>query len=427
MSTSVRDLLDAAHDQLEILRTSAPAPAATHDALLTIAAAAPIVAGLRSDGVDNDLDGVRQHATTSLAAACTAVARGCDGLTGGRAAELLGAAGDAISRLRRDAGNADRWALALALGDTVRHASSVYRERGPDSPNNHVQWARGAAVTLARTGARHPPSPRHLAIQDRPIPSSAPSGASGLSVAANAIENLTDTLRLSARPNTRDLTITELRAAGTVALVSARYVAAIAQISDPASSSDIAQEWIRVRRSLSAIDDGISPAMATDSRVVHWATRAHDGLSRALGPPDQLDHAAVARLTVLDRRNVTAIAASLPETAELMRSSLVRQTPFYSRAKDLQRDDQNLDPRVKPHFVPLDGADAEHIETTLRQSAAASESVLPILRGGLRMHGESSARELQTSASVPRRDATLRIGSKGVHLPSTASSPTIGP
>ena len=423
MSTSVRDLLDAVYDQLEVLRTSEPAPAATQDALLTIAAVGPIVAGLRSDGVDNDPDGIRQHAVTSLAAACTAVARGCDGLTGGRAAELIGASGDAISRLRRDTGNADRWALALAFGDTVRHASSVYRERGPDSPNNHVQWARGAAVTLARTGARLPPSSRHLVIQERPIPSPTPSGASGLSVVAQAIENITDTVRRSTRSDNRDLTITELRAVGTVALVSARYVAAIAQIDDPVGKSDLVQEWMRVRHSLSAIDDGITPATSTDSRILRWVTRAHDGLSRALGPPDQLDHAAVARLTSLDRRNVIAIAACMPATAELMRLSLLRQTPFYARAKDLQRDDQGLDPRIKPHFVPLDGPDAEHIETTFRRSATASESVLRILRDGLPKPSEPRAREVQTSASGPRREATLPIGSKEVQLPSTASSP----
>ena len=230
MATSIRDLLTAANDALDVAAVSADRSRVGVEALTTISAAAPILAWLRRDGVAADLYGVREHALGGLAVATRAVATASRGLPDGRAAVLLGAAGDVIGTLHHDVGRDDRWALALAIGDSVRRASTLYRTAGPSASNRHVDWSRRAAVLLARLGADHPPEPSHLIVQDRSVADPITDGAkSTLAVAAQSVDNI---VRLLDR-RTEPVALYQLKATTVLAETTAHYLAAIAVRSPP--------------------------------------------------------------------------------------------------------------------------------------------------------------------------------------------------
>ncbi|HEY3713185.1 MAG TPA: hypothetical protein VGL39_01560 [Jatrophihabitantaceae bacterium] len=386
MSTSIRDLLTAATDELDAARTrqarQRAGVSAGVEALTTISAAAQILSWLRRDGVQADPYGIREHAVTALATATRHVATASRGLPDSRAALLLGAAGDVIGTLQHDLGREDRWALALAVADTVRRASTLYKSAGPSAPNRHVDWSRRAAVILAHLGAEHPPEPRHLTVQDRPVPDPVVGRATtALATAAQAVDNVTRLVQRSSGP----LPLYQLKAITALAETAVRYLTAVAATAAPNSDDAwdrVPRTWTRVRHDIGVFHDGQLVRRNGSDHLLAWAALGHDAIARALGPADQITASTVAALTTTDKTHLIEIANQLPTIATALRAQLADvDGRAFARITDLPHQERRITEQIRGLPVIANGPDFATAHATLRSAELLSTRLASELPG----------------------------------------------
>ncbi len=372
MSTSIRDLLTAANDELDTARTRGSAIRAGTEALTTISAAAPILARLQRDRHRPDLDGIREHAIGGLAIATRHVATSSNGLPDGRAAQLLATAGDIVGTLQTQLGRKDRWALALAIADTVRRATTLYDSAGPSAPNNHVDWARGAAVVLARLGAEQPPEPRQTSVEDRPVPDPLIGRAStALAAAAQAFGNVTDLLGRNGEP----MVLYQIKATTLLTETAARYLTAVAATATDGTEPWRAapQAWGRVRQEIGVLHDGQRVRADGSDRLLGWAARAHDNIVRGLGPADQISGKAVAALSSTDQAHVLEIAHQLPTVAAALCTRLREvDRHAFARIADLPKQERRISDQIRGQPVIVVGPDLANATGALRSASNLS-------------------------------------------------------
>jgi hypothetical protein len=399
VSTSIRDLLTAATHELDAARAAEGSTASDItvavsigvQALTAISAAAPILAMLSSDAVHAEPYGIYGHAVTALATATRNVATASRGLPDTRAAQLLGAAGDVIGTLRHDLGRDERWALALAVADTVRRASTLYNTAGPSAPNRHVDWSRRAAVLLAHLGAERPPDPHRLSIHDRPIPDPIVGRpATTLAAAAQAVDNMSHLLH---RP-TGASALYQLRATAAVAETAARYLAALAAAADLYRDDGwdrVPQSWSHVRRELGVFHEGQLLRRDSGDRLLDWAARAHDALVRALGPADQINSNTVAALSAPDHTHLIQVAHQLPTIANTLRAQLSGlDGRVFARIADLPRQERRITEQIRAVPVVADGPDFGPAHTSLRRAEVLSTRLAAELPDRIAVNAEQA-------------------------------------
>jgi hypothetical protein len=373
VSTSIRDLLAAANDELDVTRAARRSMPGPVEALTAIAAAAPVLVRLRTDGVQAGLAGVRSHAVSALATATGTVATASRGLPDGRAAMLIGGVGDVVGTRRFELGSDDRWALALAVADTVRRASTLYRFAGPSVPNRHVEWSRRSAVVLARLGADHPPQVRDLIAQDRPVPDPTVGRApTALAAAAQAVVNVAYLLRRSPGP----MALYQLKATTMLAETTSRYLTAVAAVAGPNAGNTwerVPSAWGHVRHDIGIFHDGHTVSGDSRDQLLGWAARAHDSITRAFGPVDQITRGTVAALSSTDRTHLIAIAHELPTIATTLRVRLEGvEGRVFARIRDLPRQDRRITEQIHRLPVVADGPDFAAAHASLRRAELSS-------------------------------------------------------
>jgi hypothetical protein len=185
MAVTLRELLTDAHRRLDDpdVDTRAAALAAVA-AFHHVARALEHLYASRPAGQFTPED--RPGPVTELIAVASSAAR-CWPQAGGRVADLIGVAADAVATRSRQFDDAQRWAISVVLAETARRAVDTARQFAPYADVPHLIAVREAAVACEQRAAQRPAAADPTAL-DRLIPGTARAG--GISAIVDAVAAL---------------------------------------------------------------------------------------------------------------------------------------------------------------------------------------------------------------------------------------------
>jgi hypothetical protein len=401
VSTSIRDLLgQVTMLQLQHQTTRADAHAAT-DARLATGAAGAVLGKLDVWRPDWTFGHNGRRLTTQLQAACANVQAGNDPHSTSRSHALMAAAADAASILCGPAIPAyDRWTIAIAVADVVRHSTTAYAATGPALPDPAVAAARSAAIEVARAGLLSLSQEPRRGLIDLPIPAKSSLLDDPLSRAVAAAAEIDHALARALADETQGfVSIYELRA---IALAfqhtSQRTVTALGMPSDHAPAA-----WAKVRGLARLLHDGFRPAIDAPEILVRRAAQLHQDLDKYPG----------SELNASDRLVFAELLQHAANSADNLTHHIYRMAGrVYARAD---------------HFPVTESRVEQHLR---REPFIADINDLAILREALQA-AERSTTEL-ACALIDPLGVNLRIEpypltNPLMHLSTTPGQPGIAP
>jgi hypothetical protein len=347
VTTSIRDLLGQV-TELQLQHQSGRAkPQAANDARLAIGAAGAVLDKLDVWRPDWTYWHKARRLTSQLKAACADVSAGNDPHSTSRSHRLMAAAADAAGILCEPAIPAhERWTIAIAVGDVVRHGTASYAANGPALPDLAVAAARSAAIDIARAGLLSPPQTPRRGLIDLPIPARSGQISDPLLrtvAAAGEIDHLL--ARAVANESYEVISIYELRAVAVTFQHAVQHTAAALDM--PSQRASVA--WTNVRSLARLLHDGLRPTVDAPEVLVRRAAQLHQDLDKH--PVGELD--AGQRLVLADlllhaansadslthhthrmAKRVYARADHFPVTESRVQQHL-RREPFIADVNDL--------------------------------------------------------------------------------------------
>lgn len=221
---------------------------------------------------DTDPDRGMRHGT--LVIACREF---CSGTANrpGRIRDLAGVAADLIMLTERGLGSDERWAVLVAINDTLDDLSAAYRRTaGPlDIPAaNRLAALQRSIRDVDRAAAAQPPTANDARILTRPVPSAARRDTA--TTAAAAIVDAAAGLQYYTAPPRR-LSLAELLAVTIAADTVCRCTDALLP-----SLGERVTAWRAVQESLRPFNDGSRRADAAPSPLVVHGLNLHDACLR---------------------------------------------------------------------------------------------------------------------------------------------------
>lgn len=262
MATSLADLLAGITRHLE-RRHAADLAAESVAAIAQLNRCIP-----RLTTPDTDADRATRHET--LVIACREF---CSGTTNrpGRVRDLAGVAADLVMLSERGLATEERWAVLVAVNDTLNDLAAAYRRTaGPlDIPAaNRLLALQRCIRDVDRAAAAQPPTANDAQILTRSVPSTAHRATATSSPAA--LVDAAAGLQYYSEPP-RQLSLAELLAVTIAADTACRCAGTLLP-----SIGESAAAWRAVQDSLRPFNDGSRRAQSTPSQLVVHALNLHD-------------------------------------------------------------------------------------------------------------------------------------------------------
>ncbi len=278
MSTSIRDLLGQVTKLQLQHQTTRANPAAADDARLVIGTAGTVLSKLEVWRPDWTSRHKFRQLTDQLQRACAAVHAGNPPPATSRSYILMATAADAVGVLCASAITAaDRWTIAVAVADLVRHGTTAYALNGPVITEPAIAAARTAAINVARAGLHVPSQAPRRSLLDLPIPVPPHLLPDPLLRAEAAAAEIDHLLARTATDETREsISLYELRAVALAFQHTIQHTASA--LGEPSQST--AAAWAKVRGLARLLQDGQRPAIGAPETLVRRAAQLHHELDR---------------------------------------------------------------------------------------------------------------------------------------------------
>jgi len=278
MPTSLSDLLDALSDHPRDL-TTRPDHA---DADFALGHLGTTLQRLADDGLGDDIP-ERAHWAREAARACRDLAATRPD-SGGRLSQLAAAIADTTALLRREARARERWAIAIAVSDTVHHLTQLaFQTDVAPERRRALLMIEASTMIISRLAALDPPSAQDAILLDRAVRSGhLPVGVPAALVLHEAIAQLIS----HTHPGRGELAIAEVLA---ISIALESLCRSVDQLrTDPFSrpaaglAARAGAAWQHVRRELRPFNDGSRIQHSDTPPVVSCALTIHHTLHRHL-------------------------------------------------------------------------------------------------------------------------------------------------
>jgi hypothetical protein len=329
VATSLQQLLDALRGNVSESRTAAALP----DLTRAIGHLGRAFQRLAEDGV-TATDSDQQRAVYAASRSCLAVGRLWQE-RGGPLSDLAGVAADLAGRESRVCGRAERWAIAVEVGEAADACAGRAQELLPHANVRQLTALREVMLLIERQALTEPPTADSAVVLDRLVPM--PFGHR-LDHQSSALEASVALAHAVARAATDSrLTIREFRAAVAACEVAARYAVVAADALHEPVVAAAPTAWQLVGRLSMTFSEGRGTSAASSGRVIPAAQTLVLSLRGDLGPAS-----ALSALPPEDRRHVAAavrdVTAQLPELGDRLAGVAARWArtgTLLSRARDL--------------------------------------------------------------------------------------------